>query len=85
MRKLKVFSVLNFVNGKQCQHIVAAHSMLEASKLMGLSYQHMREYASETSNEQDMKFALSKPGVVFYNPEGITYFKEHSYEVIEKR
>jgi len=79
MKKLNVYHVLKFVSGKQCGHVVAAHSMLEASKLIGLPYHYMRHYASITGDTHDVETALSSPGTVFYTPEGVSYHSDVKY------
>lgn len=75
-RKLKVYGISSIRREcpkeenrhQQVRNIVAAPSMKEASRLLGMPYNHMRTMASETGNEEELALALSKPGTIFWKP-----------------
>lgn len=52
--------------GTQVQFVVAATSQKKAAALLGCTLGFLRDYGSETGNEDDLAQALSEPGVVFW-------------------
>lgn len=63
---MKVFgTALFFRQGKQKRAIVAAKSRKEAAKHFNISSYMLQQYGAVTSNEQEVKLALSEPGTVF--------------------
>jgi hypothetical protein len=62
MKKVKVF--MCNIDGTN-DVLVAAHSLLHASKLIGVQYSFLREYGHETRNTSDCALALSNPGTVY--------------------
>jgi len=47
------------------RRIVATTSKKIAAGLIGTSFYHFNEYASETGNKEEVELAMSKPGTVF--------------------
>lgn len=62
MSKLKVFGISWSGNTRV---IIATTSMKKASEILSTSYTHFRTYGCETTNENEIKKALSNPGVPF--------------------
>lgn len=47
------------------RRIVATTSKKRAAELIGTSYYHFNEYASQTGNKEEVELAMSKPETVF--------------------
>lgn len=75
-RPLKVYGVMNFRQecpvspnrGRQTRDVVAARSIAEAARLIGVSDRFMRVYGSETGNDVEVEICMADPGVVFWRP-----------------
>lgn len=75
-KKLKVFSCIIFVDGKQCDCVMATTSQ---KKFMAVT-RAQRGYFSITGNKDQVAIALSKPEQAFYNTKGMkrpAVFKEY--------
>jgi hypothetical protein len=61
----KVFGGLLKRNGKRLRTIVAAPSQKVAAECLGVSVAYLREYLCVSDNDNEVKIAMSQPGVVF--------------------
>lgn len=52
--------------GSQARYIVAAHSVAEVCRLANIPRSTYNWTGCDTENEDELKTALSEPGVVFY-------------------
>jgi hypothetical protein len=64
-RKLKVFGVESFVWGKQVRIVAATTSQKRFAEITRSSQRHIRLYAAETKNPEELKIAMGKPETVF--------------------
>jgi len=66
MAKLKVFGVQTFLlNGVQNRTVAAVTSQKEFARKIESSLNYVRDYSSETGNEEEIKVAFSDIGRVF--------------------
>jgi len=63
MRPLKVFACSG--DGRN-RCIVAAKTLTEAARLMGIPYHRIKGWGGETGNKQEITLAMSEPGVVWH-------------------
>lgn len=61
---MKVWGTNIFWQGEQRRAVVAAKSQKEAARLFGVSLYELRNYASETGNEVEVRIASESPGRV---------------------
>lgn len=75
-RKIKVYGWIGArpesrVEGNrhgQTREIVAAASMAEVLRITGMKRDDFTRSGCETGNQEELELALSKPGVVFWQP-----------------
>lgn len=60
-KKLKVFGY----EWNRKRYIVAADSKKKASELFKVKYSYYLKYGGETGNDDEIRFAMSKPGTIF--------------------
>lgn len=63
-RPLKVYGM----SAGRCRRLVAAKSLAEAARAMGVGPHVLRKYGCETGNEAEIELALTEPGTPFWRP-----------------